>query len=443
MVSILLAVYNGEKYLRRSIESVLNQTYKDFELLIGFNGTIDNSKEIVKEFDDERIRIFDYGLDAGKSKTLNKLLKEAKGEWLAIQDDDDVWLPKKLEIQIELANTGLYDVIGSRIFYCDELEKITGQPNLSLEHEEILRLSMSGVNQVANTSAIFKKEIAEEVNGWDESIVGIEDYDFWLKLMKKSCKFINDKKQLVLHRIHNKSNFNTKKYDINFLLKKHDLCKYKIGIVIFHKNAKKIYNDRWLLKFFDSIVSQTYKDYFIYELNYGDDNYSFLGDYHFENGKFYKIEMDNHAQAMNYIIEEAFKDGCDFVFNTNVDDYYQENRIERQFEKLKEGYDIVSSNFSHIKENNYEDESVKDFLMTKKGEIIENLRVGHNVIAHPCVAYSKNFWDNNKYNEEDIPMEDLKLWQDSIEKGFKFYICEDILLYYRIHENQVTKLIKN
>ncbi len=222
MVSILLAVYNGERYLRRSIESALNQTYTDFELLIGFNGTVDNSKEIVREFDDRRIRIFDYGMDAGKSKTLNKLLKEAKGEWLAIQDDDDIWLPKKLETQIELANTGDYDVIGSRIFYCNELEKITGQPNLHLKHEDIISNSLKGYNQVANTSAIFRKKIAEEVNGWNEEVSGIEDFDFWLKIMKKKYIFVNIKKQLVLHRIHSNSNFNTKNYDLKNLIEKYN-----------------------------------------------------------------------------------------------------------------------------------------------------------------------------------------------------------------------------
>jgi glycosyltransferase involved in cell wall biosynthesis len=221
MVSVLLAVYNGEKYLRRSIESVLNQTYEDFELLIGFNGTVDGSKEIVEEFNDERIRVFDYGMDAGKSKTLNKLLKKAKGEWLAMQDDDDIWMPKKLEIQMELAETGNYDVIGSRIFYCNELEKITGMPNIYLNHEDITSRSMRGDNQVPNTSAIFKKSIAEEVNGWDEDLGGIEDFDFWLKLMKKKYIFVNVKKQLVLHRVHSNSNFNTKKHDIKSMLEKY------------------------------------------------------------------------------------------------------------------------------------------------------------------------------------------------------------------------------
>lgn len=221
MVSVLLAVYNGEKYLRSSIESIISQTYEDFELLIGFNGTVDNSKDIVKEFKDKRIRVFDYGMDKGKSKTLNKLLKKAKGEWLAMQDDDDVWLPKKLELQMNLAITGEYDVIGSRIFYCDELDKITGQPKISTEHSEIVLKSMKGDNQIANSSAIFRTNITKEINGWDETLAGIEDFDFWLKLMSKGHKFVNLKKQLVLHRVHKGSNFNTKKFDVKPLLEKY------------------------------------------------------------------------------------------------------------------------------------------------------------------------------------------------------------------------------
>ena len=221
MVSVLLAVYNGEKYLRSSIESIISQTYEDFELLIGFNGTVDNSKDIVKEFKDKRIRVFDYGMDKGKSKTLNKLLKKAKGEWLAMQDDDDVWLPKKLELQMNLAITGEYDVIGSKIFYCDELDKITGQPKISTEHSEIVLKSMKGDNQIANSSAIFRTNITKEINGWDETLAGIEDFDFWLKLMSKGHKFVNLKKQLVLHRVHKGSNFNTKKFDVKPLLEKY------------------------------------------------------------------------------------------------------------------------------------------------------------------------------------------------------------------------------
>jgi glycosyltransferase involved in cell wall biosynthesis len=219
LISILLATYNGEKYIQLAIESVLNQTFDKFELLIGFNGTTDNSKKIVSNINDSRIRVFDYGEDKGKSKTLNKLIKEAKYDWIGIQDDDDIWLPKKLEKQIEFIND--FDVIGTQIFYVDEEENITGKPNLSLNHDEIIKKSLNGENQIANTSAIFKKEFAIKANFWNEDIIGIEDFDFWLKLIKLGCKFINLKKELVIHRLHKNSNFNTKTWDVEILLKKY------------------------------------------------------------------------------------------------------------------------------------------------------------------------------------------------------------------------------
>jgi len=219
MISVLLATYNGEKYIEKSIESVLNQTYKDFELLIGFNGTTDSSKEIVKNFTDPRIRVFDYYDDKGKSKTLNKLIKEAKHDWVAIQDDDDVWLPRKLEKQFDEINKNKdLSVVGTQIFYIDENENIIGKPNLSLSHEDIKLKSLNGDNQIANTSAVFLKKAAFDVDCWDESIIGIEDFDFWLKLIRFNHKFTNINKELVLHRIHSNSNFNTKKWNINKIL---------------------------------------------------------------------------------------------------------------------------------------------------------------------------------------------------------------------------------
>jgi glycosyltransferase involved in cell wall biosynthesis len=216
MISILLATYNGERYIEKSIESIINQTYKDWELLIGFNGTIDGSKEIVKKFQDSRIRVFDYGMDAGKAKTLNKMVKEAKGDWLAIQDDDDIWLPKKLEKQMEKSSD--YDVIGTQILYIDEDDNSTGNPILSENDTDIKAKSLNGDNQVANTSAIFKRKCLEAVGGWSETLDGIEDFDFWLKIMRKDYRFINLKRAEVLHRLHQKSNFNTKQFDLSQIL---------------------------------------------------------------------------------------------------------------------------------------------------------------------------------------------------------------------------------
>jgi glycosyltransferase involved in cell wall biosynthesis len=217
MISILLPTFNGEKYLSLAIESVLNQTFKDFELLIAFNGTIDNSKEIPSKYNDSRIKVFDYGDDKGKSRTLNKLLNEAKFDWIALQDDDDIWVNNKLEKQIDYINKG-WDVIGTFINYINEEGQITGRPNLCSYTDDIKHLSLSGMNQVANTSTVFKKEVALEIGGWAEGIDGIEDYDFWLRLLRGDKKFTNIPEELVHHRLHSNSNFNTKKYDLNKVL---------------------------------------------------------------------------------------------------------------------------------------------------------------------------------------------------------------------------------
>jgi glycosyltransferase involved in cell wall biosynthesis len=216
MISILLATYNGEKYISLAIESVLNQSFKDFELLIGFNGTTDSSKGIVYRYNDPRIRVFDFGDDKGKSKTLNKLLVESKYDHVCLQDDDDVWLYNKLENQISHSNE--YDVVGTLISYINEEGNIIGRPNLSTNPTQIERLSMKGLNQIANTSAIFKKQDALDINGWRDGLDGIEDYDFWLRLMRNGKRFINVPEELVLHRLHSNSNFNTKKYDLSKIL---------------------------------------------------------------------------------------------------------------------------------------------------------------------------------------------------------------------------------
>jgi glycosyltransferase involved in cell wall biosynthesis len=206
MISILLATYNGEKFIRESIESILNQTFTNFELLIGFNGTTDSSKIIVSNYNDFRIKVFDYGSDKGKAKTLNKLIKKAQYDWIAIQDDDDIWFPKKLEKQIKLINN--YDVIGTQIKYIDENNCFIGEVHLSTDDFMIKNLSLNGCNSIANSSAIFKKQAGLKVGGWNENIDGVEDFDFWLKLIKIDCQFKNLETVEVLHRLHSKSNFN-------------------------------------------------------------------------------------------------------------------------------------------------------------------------------------------------------------------------------------------
>jgi hypothetical protein len=205
----------------------------------------------------------------------------------------------------------------------------------------------------------------------------------------------------------------------------------KIGVVFFHRNLEKIYPSKWIDECIESIKNQTYKDLIYYEIDYGGSHKNLTG---CEN--FYSLERKNYADAMNFIITKAFDDGCDFVFNTNMDDISELNRIEKQIECLSLGYDIVASDFSYIDENG--NKKLNMLTSIHNGEIKNQLDNGHNVIAHPSVGYSRNFWTGNKYDTSKVPEEDLDLWRRSINDGYTFYIVPEILLKYRIHGNQAS-----
>lgn len=224
MISILLATYNGEKYIRQCINSILSQTFTDFELLIGFNGTTDSTREIVHSFKDDRIKTFDYLTEKGKAKTLNKLLFESKFDWIAIQDDDDIWEPNKLEIQIQ--HTEGNDVVGSYINYINENGEFGGGLTLSNNHDQIVYNCINGINHVANSSSIIRRKSLLNVGGWREELdklptsgfAPLEDFDLWLRMIRNGNRFKNVPEFLVRHRIHKASNFNTLKCDLTKIM---------------------------------------------------------------------------------------------------------------------------------------------------------------------------------------------------------------------------------
>lgn len=218
----------------------------------------------------------------------------------------------------------------------------------------------------------------------------------------------------------------------------------KKGVILFHKNIQKIYDNRWVEKSVNSMINQTINNVTFYEINYGNENYSVIPNNHDIKKYFWSENFINYAESMNFILDKAFNDGCDFVFNTNLDDFYSPNRISNQIDMIiKEDLDIVSSDFCYIEEKN--ENGIKNDIITKYMDIEKNninihLNNRHNVIAHPSVCYNKRFWSdsNNRYDIHKTPEEDLDLWIRSINKGYKFGIHNDILLYYRIHNKQIS-----
>jgi len=207
----------------------------------------------------------------------------------------------------------------------------------------------------------------------------------------------------------------------------------KVGILLYHKNINKIYKKEWIEECINSILGQSYRDYSVYDLNYGSDDFNFSDHFQDKVYKSFNKEFKNHADAMNFLLDRCVEDDLDAVFNINLDDYYHEDRFIIQLGKIKEGYDLVSSNFQYIRGSELSETFRFDKVDIQK-ELESDLV---NVIAHPCVCYSKEFIKSNRYISDEIPREDLNLWKRTIS-DFKFFICEKILLYYRIHDNQIT-----
>jgi hypothetical protein len=198
--------------------------------------------------------------------------------------------------------------------------------------------------------------------------------------------------------------------------------------VCYHKNATQLYPEKWIEEYRNSILNQTYKEFDIYELEYSGGDYRI-----FENSIYHSKPFPSFVYALNYLLDCLFFMGYDCVLNTNVDDVYSLDRVEKQLPYIERGYDIVSSNFHLVDGNGNITRQTFDNLNLEL-ELANN----HNVIAHPAVVYSKRFWENNRYVPEQIPLEDMMLWQRAI-KNSKFIILPDILLYHRIHSNSVCQ----
>lgn len=201
----------------------------------------------------------------------------------------------------------------------------------------------------------------------------------------------------------------------------------KIAIIIYHKNIKNIYPIEWVEQCKNSILNQTYKEFDTIECNYGSDNYMI-----FEYGEFHSEEFPTFVHAMNFLLDRAFSAGYDYVCNVNLDDHYALNRIEKQLWYMQQGYDLISSNFSLIR-----DDQVIHTHHFDKLDIQRELSLQNNIICHPVVAYSKKFWEGNRYVPSEIPFEDKLIWERAINNGYKFVILPDVLCFHRLHPQSV------
>ncbi len=198
-ISIILPVYNGEKYLSEAINSILNQTYRDFELLIIDGSSTDNTPDIIQSFHDNRIKYFKKDHN-GLVNSLNFGLEHAVGEFIARQDADDISLPLRFEKQIDFFERNPeYVLAGSYASSIDEFGENLGELNYPpLAWKDIKKYAYLH-NPFIHPTVMFRKNIIEEVGRY-KKFKHAEDYEFWTRIIYKyPCTNIGE--SLLKYRI--------------------------------------------------------------------------------------------------------------------------------------------------------------------------------------------------------------------------------------------------
>lgn len=203
LVTIIMAAYNAEKTITKSIESVLEQTYENFELLVINDCSQDSTKEIVELFQqrDKRVKLIDNTINSGVSYTRHVGLLQANGEYISILDSDDSWNKDKLQKQIDLIMLKNAKLVFTGVSFIDE----NNVKKAWIMHvpETIVYRKLLYQNMITNSSAIVEKSLYEQYESMGDQMH--EDYACWLKILRSGVIAFGIDEPLIEYRVSSQS----------------------------------------------------------------------------------------------------------------------------------------------------------------------------------------------------------------------------------------------
>ena len=259
LISIIMNCKNGSKFIKSSIKSILAQTFKNWELIIWDNNSIDESKIIIKSFDDKRIKYFFSEQNNSLSKNRNDAVMISKGNFIAFLDTDDLWLPDHLELLINKIQQNNYYLIFSQSLYLfDNKNKKLLSNKIRFLNKNLSKFENYAINRnIFFGSILFNADILKKLLPFPSNINhSIDDYIILTIISLYENKFSNHNKRTFIYRIHsnNLTNFQTELSAseslevLNIIAKKQNI-----------KINKLVYKERYYKIFLISLINMNLK----------------------------------------------------------------------------------------------------------------------------------------------------------------------------------------
>jgi glycosyltransferase involved in cell wall biosynthesis len=202
-VSVLLPTYNNARFLAAAVESVLAQSFGDFELIVVDDGSADGTPDVLAGFHDPRLAVVRHGRNLGITPALNRGLAQCRADLVARMDGDDLSEPDRFRRQADfLARHPDHALVGSNALEMDDAGRVVGLRERPLSHEEVAAHLIERGNAVVHGSAMFRRQAVADLGGYREPLRLVEDYDLWLRLSERA-RLANLPEPLYRHRIGN------------------------------------------------------------------------------------------------------------------------------------------------------------------------------------------------------------------------------------------------
>ena len=198
LVSIVLPTFNGERFLKQSIESCLNQSYKNIELIIVNDCSTDNTYNIVNSFQDERIIYIENKVNQKLPKSLNIGFENASGVYYTWTSDDNYFHVDAIKKMIENLTKSNADIVCAPYFTIDENNSITGSREVGVAENILL-------DNIVKACFLYKKEVHVKLDGYKSGLFLVEDYDYWIRAVYYGFSITNLEDKLYYYRFHDDS----------------------------------------------------------------------------------------------------------------------------------------------------------------------------------------------------------------------------------------------